>query len=199
MGSTQPSAVPGGTRKSPGPRSAFSPSAPHSTAGTPRASGRSCGSSITPGSTRASPSGCSRSPTGPSWTSGSTSTWKTFPSCPFTTRLFAQSWCASTRRRRLTHGVDVDVDALKHRGVRPPLQTFFVRLRPHDAVEPRANFLRTFLRVTLEAQPNTVRTFVEVDPHAVGYEIEYRNEHPNTWSSCFVQRHATCSLLSTLF
>ncbi|EWH03297.1 hypothetical protein Q427_04125 [Halomonas sp. BC04] len=51
----------------------------------PRTSVRSCGTSTTPGSTRASRFVPSRSPTGPSWTSGSTSIWSRSPSCRFTT------------------------------------------------------------------------------------------------------------------
>lgn len=47
------------------------------TAGTPRTSARSCGTYTTARLTRAKASACSRCPTGPSWISGSTSTWKT--------------------------------------------------------------------------------------------------------------------------
>jgi sulfate adenylyltransferase subunit 2 len=53
-----------------------------STAGIPRTSGPNCGTSTTPRSTRAKASGCSRSPTGPSWTSGNTSTSTNIPIVP---------------------------------------------------------------------------------------------------------------------
>ncbi len=72
-GSTRCSAGRAGTRRRPGPRSGCSRSATSSASGTRRPSGPSCGTSTTPGSGRVSTSGCSRCPTGPSWTSGSTS------------------------------------------------------------------------------------------------------------------------------
>ena len=52
-----------------------------SASGTRAGSGPSCGTSTTAGTGRASTSACSRSPTGPSWTSGATST-ASASSCP---------------------------------------------------------------------------------------------------------------------
>ena len=68
-------------KKNPVPRNVFSRFVPSSIAGIPRTSARNCGNCTTPANTKASPFGYSRCPTGPSWISGSTSTWKTFPSC----------------------------------------------------------------------------------------------------------------------
>ena len=56
---------------------------------------RSCGTSTTAASTRARASACFRSPTGPSWTSGSTSTWRTSRSCRCTSPRSARCWCAA--------------------------------------------------------------------------------------------------------
>ena len=67
------SAAPGATRTRPAPRSGSSPSATSSASGTPRTSGPSCGTSTTARSTSARASGSSRCRTGPSWTSGATS------------------------------------------------------------------------------------------------------------------------------
>jgi hypothetical protein len=53
----------------------------NTTAGIRRTSGPSCGTSTTAGSTRARASASSRSPTGPSWTSGNTSISRTSRSC----------------------------------------------------------------------------------------------------------------------
>ena len=73
-GSTPRSAGRAATRTRPGPRNASSRSATTSASGTPSASGPSCGSSTTAASARANTCACSHSRTGPSWTSGSTST-----------------------------------------------------------------------------------------------------------------------------
>ena len=67
----------GGARRDEGsraPRSASSPSALPTIAGTPRTSAPSSGGCTTPGSPRGRASGCSRSPTGPNSTFGNTST-----------------------------------------------------------------------------------------------------------------------------
>ncbi len=72
----------------------YSPSATSITAGTPRTSVPSCGISTTPGSTRASPSALFRSPTGPSWISGNTSTWNPSPSSRSTMLPRARWWSA---------------------------------------------------------------------------------------------------------
>ena len=72
--STPRSAAAAATRKRAAPRSASSRSAARSTAGTRRTSAPSSGRSTTRASTRARASACSRCRTGPSSTSGSTST-----------------------------------------------------------------------------------------------------------------------------
>lgn len=72
------------TRSARGPRNGSSPSVRSSTAGIPSASVPSCSGCTTAGSDQRSRSGCSRSPTGPSSTCGSTSTWSRSRSCPFT-------------------------------------------------------------------------------------------------------------------
>ena len=79
------------------PRSGCSPSAPPSIAGIRRASGPSCGGCTTPASARASRSGSSRCRTGPSSTSGSTSTWSRSRSCRSTSRPSAR-WSSATGR-----------------------------------------------------------------------------------------------------
>ena len=79
--STRRSAERGATRKNRAPRSASIRSATRWASGTRRTSVRSCGTSSIRASTRAKASACSRCRTGPSWTSGCTSTWKKFPSC----------------------------------------------------------------------------------------------------------------------
>ena len=81
MASTRPLAARGGTRRSPAPRSASSPSATSATAGIPRTSARNCGTFTTPESRPARASASFRSPTGPSWMSGSISTGKPSTSC----------------------------------------------------------------------------------------------------------------------
>ena len=78
--STRPSAAPAATKKNRAPRSASSRSATSTTAGIPKTSGPSSGTSTTPKSTKAKASASFRSPTGPSSTSGNTSTSKTFRS-----------------------------------------------------------------------------------------------------------------------
>ena len=71
--STPASAAPAATRSAPAPRSACSPSATTSARGTRAASAPSCGTSTTRACAAARTSARSRSPTGPSSTSGSTS------------------------------------------------------------------------------------------------------------------------------
>ena len=71
--STPPSAARAATRSGRARRSASSPSATTSASGTPRPSAPSCGTSTTGASARASTCACSRCPTGPSSTCGSTS------------------------------------------------------------------------------------------------------------------------------
>ncbi len=85
--STRHSAARGATRRSPAPRSGSTRSATRAGSGTRRTSGRSCGTCTTAASSRAKASGYSRSRTGPSWTSGNTSTWRTIPVVPL---YFAQ-------------------------------------------------------------------------------------------------------------
>ena len=82
--STPCSGAPAATRRRPGPRSGCSASAMSSASGIPATSARSCGTSTTAGTAKASTSGCSRCPTGPSWTSGSTSSRRR-SSCPRST------------------------------------------------------------------------------------------------------------------
>ncbi len=80
--STPPSVVRAATKRSPAPKSVCTRSATASTAGIRRTSAPSCGTSTTARSTRANASASSRSRTGPSWTSGSTSTWRRHPDRP---------------------------------------------------------------------------------------------------------------------
>ena len=80
--STCASAAPAATRRSPAPRSGSSRSATPSTAGTRKRSARNCGTSTTRASSRARACGCSRCRTGPSSTSGCTSTASTIPIVP---------------------------------------------------------------------------------------------------------------------
>ena len=75
-----------------GPRSVFFPSAAPATAGTLKISGRSSGISTTPVSDRGRVFGSFRSPTGPSWMSGSISTWSGFRSCRSTTPRCGRWW-----------------------------------------------------------------------------------------------------------
>ena len=72
-------------------------SATPSASGTPRISGPSCGTSSTAASTRARASASSRFRTGPSWTSGTTSIRRTFPSCRCTSPRSGRWWCAAKR------------------------------------------------------------------------------------------------------
>ena len=81
---TPSSAAAAATRSGPGPRSGSSACATSSGSGSRATSGRSCGRSTTAGTCRASTSGCSRCPTGPSWTSGTTSRPRRSP-CPRST------------------------------------------------------------------------------------------------------------------
>ncbi len=64
------------TKRSPALKSVSTLSATVSTAGIRKTSARSCGTTTTARSTKAKASAFSRSPTGPSWISGSTSIWK---------------------------------------------------------------------------------------------------------------------------
>ena len=89
------SAVPGGTRTRPGPKSGCSRSATPSASGIPSASAPSCGSSTRVGCSRASTSGPSRSRTGPSSTSGSTSAASGSPCRPSTSPTGAR-WSSAT-------------------------------------------------------------------------------------------------------
>ena len=83
------------------PRSASFRTATASASGSPRPSGPSCGRCSTPGFSPASISACSRSPTGPNSTCGSTSSVNTSPCRRSTTRTSAKSssaracWCPS--------------------------------------------------------------------------------------------------------
>jgi sulfate adenylyltransferase subunit 2 len=77
-------------KRNPAPKSVFTPSATASTAGIRKTSARSCGTTITARLTRAKASASSRSPTGPSWISGSTSIWKIL-------KLFRCTWRRSVR------------------------------------------------------------------------------------------------------
>ena len=78
-------------------RNAFFRSARLSTAGTPSVSGPSFGGCITPARTKARASAFSRCRTGPSSTSGSTSIWRTFPSCRCTWRRYGRWWSGTAR------------------------------------------------------------------------------------------------------
>ncbi len=79
------------------PRSASSRCATRSIAGTPSASARSRGGSTTAASARARACACSRCPTGPSSTSGSTSTRREFRSFRSISRRRARSSSATAR------------------------------------------------------------------------------------------------------
>ena len=65
--------------------------------GTPRTSGRNCGTCSTAAWIRAKASACFRFPTGPNWMSGNTSTSKIFPSFRCISPRSARCWCAATR------------------------------------------------------------------------------------------------------
>jgi sulfate adenylyltransferase subunit 2 len=78
----------------------ISRSATTSTAGTPSTSGRSCGTSTTPASIAARACACSRCPTGPSWTSGCTSTRED----PGGAAVFRRAAAGGGARRRADHG-----------------------------------------------------------------------------------------------
>ena len=93
--STPRSAARGATRRRRAPRSGCSPSATSSASGTRRTSAPSCGTCTTRACTRASTCACSRSPTGPSWTSGSTSSGRSWR-CPRSTTRTGARWCAGT-------------------------------------------------------------------------------------------------------
>jgi sulfate adenylyltransferase subunit 2 len=83
------------TKRNPAPKSASTPSATASTAGTRKTSVRSCGTTTTARLTKAKASASSRSPTGPSWISGSTSIWKILKSCRCIWPLSARCWSAT--------------------------------------------------------------------------------------------------------
>ena len=85
------------TRRSRARRNASSRSGQRSIAGIRRTSGPSSGACTTDASRRASRSACSRSRTGPSWTSGSTSTSRTSLSCRCTSRPSGRSSIAMAR------------------------------------------------------------------------------------------------------
>ena len=59
----------------------------------PRISARSCGTSLTRGSTKRKAFACSLCQIGPNWTFGFTSTPKRFPSCRFTTHVSERRCC----------------------------------------------------------------------------------------------------------
>jgi sulfate adenylyltransferase subunit 2 len=83
----------GGARRdeeNPAPKSVSTLSAIASTAGIRKTSVRSCGTTTTARLTKARASACSRSLTGPSWISGSISTWKI-------SKLFRCIWPLSAR------------------------------------------------------------------------------------------------------
>lgn len=85
----------GGARRdeeNPALKSAFTPSAIVSTAGTRKISVRSCGITTTARLTKAKAFASSRSLTGPSWISGSTSIWKILKSFRCTWRQSARYW-----------------------------------------------------------------------------------------------------------
>lgn len=90
-----PSAVRGATRRNRAPKSASIRSAIASTAGIRKTSGRSCGTTTTARSTKGRASASSHCRTGPSWTSGSTSSWKRSTSCRCTWRNRARWWNAT--------------------------------------------------------------------------------------------------------
>ena len=71
---------PGVTKRNRVPRNASSLSGTGSTNGIPKTSAPNCGTSTTPESIKANPSGSSLSPTGRNWMYGNTSGWKTSPS-----------------------------------------------------------------------------------------------------------------------
>lgn len=83
------------TKRNPAPKSVSTPSATASTAGTRKTSVRSCGTTTTARSTRAKAFASSRSPTGPSWISGSTSIWKILRSFRCIWRPSARYWSAT--------------------------------------------------------------------------------------------------------
>ena len=88
------SGVLGATRNGPGPRSGYSVFGTGPTDGIRRTSDLSSGTSTTAGSTGVRASECFRLATGPSWTSGSTSTWKASTSCPYTGPRYGLLWNA---------------------------------------------------------------------------------------------------------
>ena len=61
----------------------------------PKISARSCGTTTTARLTKAKASASSRSPTGPSWISGSTSIWKILKSCRCIWPLSVRCWSAT--------------------------------------------------------------------------------------------------------
>lgn len=83
------------TKRNPAPKSVSTLSATASTAGTRKTSVRSCGTTTTARSTRAKVFASSRSPTGPSWISGSTSIWKILRSFRCIWRPSARCWSAT--------------------------------------------------------------------------------------------------------
>ena len=93
--STRRSAAPGATRRKAGPRSGSSPSAPPATAGTRSGSGPSSGRSTMSARIRGNRCGSSRSPTGPSSTSGPTSCASGSRSCRSTSPRRGRWWSAT--------------------------------------------------------------------------------------------------------
>ncbi len=83
------------TKRNPAPKSVSTLSATASTAGTRKTSVRSCGTTTTARSTRAKAFASSRSPTGPSWISGSISIWKILRSFRCIWRPSARCWSAT--------------------------------------------------------------------------------------------------------
>ncbi len=82
-------------RRNPALKSVSTLSATASTAGIRKTSARSCGITTTARSTKAKASAYSRSPTGPSWISGSTSIWKISRSFRCISPPSARCWSAT--------------------------------------------------------------------------------------------------------
>ena len=142
--STRPSAARAATRRSRAPRSASSPSAPASTAGTRRTSARAVALYNAP-KQRASRSACSRCRTGPSSTSGNTSTCENIPIVPL---YFAAGARWSSRDGTL---IMVDDD-------RMPLRP--ARRRDEEGALPHARLLSAHRR-DRESQADTLPAIIQ--------------------------------------
>ena len=95
MDSMPPSAARGATRRRAAPRSASFRSAPRAMPGIRATSARNCGTCSTPASGPAKRCGSFRCRIGPSWTSGTTSGWRTFRWCRSISPRSARSCSAS--------------------------------------------------------------------------------------------------------